>query len=1174
MFLLFPGKNMNYIPENIRGLIDLQFKEPYCLYQHQINSYHYFIETSINLFLNSNSHIDENNYLVFTNINFQADPITPMEARSKHISYFGTLYSTVIQMYNDILVDKQDNVPISRIPIMLRSKYSSTINECVSDPGCYFIIRGQEKVILSSERIAQQRILNFSGKTVQYSKGVYSLTFGKNGEILSTSPYLSDIPLFILIRAFTSDILSDLHISKLLLNEDEKKIYPSIIASSGINNQKDAKSWLCQHSGLTEEFLNKILVNFLPHTQPSVESKIRNLCLMAQNLFHDPSDRDSYCNKRIDVSGDALFSLFCQTHTKMITNCKCFFKKNNVCPSSPISIISCIKIQQAEKSFQNALTVGNWGNMKNKEGISRPLERLSFLQSVSELRRIVTPGFDEKNKSSDMRQIHCSQVGFICVVETPEGDNIGLVKNLTMSTTVTTPYNDNDIKKLLQKSSFFTDSISLYKIIVNGDHIGYTNNQIEIINEFTQHKLHNRISRFVGISVNPIYKIITINSDGGRLVRPILRVEAVKNKIIPTASCWEELLTKFPELIEYIDVEQASHLSIATSIDTIIYSTTHVEIHPSLLLGMTAVTIPFLNMNQAPRNSYQYNQAKQAMGIYISNYKKRFDNANLLYHPEQPIVSTIGAKYTGLQNLPNGQNVIIAIACFTGYNQEDSMVLNASSVERGLFLSSHLNKYNSTITKTKDSKNTIHKKPDSIRSNINYETLNSKGFAPEETELNYGDAIIGKVCANDTDLSEIYTNIIPGKVDYVETGLNGDGYEMFNVRVRSLRVPMIGDKFSTRSGQKFTCGILMRQEDMPYTENGIIPDMIINPNCIPRRMTIGQLLESVVGKIGAIKFESRDGTPFINRDIHKICKELEDLGYDGSGCETMYSGITGKKYPNKVFIGPVYCQRLKHMVADKIHARAKGSYQVLTRQPPEGRSKNGGLRFGEMEKDASISHGISAFLKERFMECSDKYTVETCQHCGLIGSTEKGCCGDFKMNSFQVPYSYKILCQELMAINIAPRIICKKESINRKVSENGFTLLKTVIKLMPYEEEISLTNKIKKLENTCFEEGFIEKINCIEETIKLPLSQEDLTYCIPYEVHFSCSFFIPLVGMKVLCVIKDISENCLLCTHKSLTILITKNGPIVENVNDSILVTIEALKIVEGMKSIKAFGKI
>jgi len=1151
---------------NQNFLIDLQYKEQYCIYQHQINSYHYFIEEAIPALLNSNHYIDDskNNYLVFTNLHFQSDPITPMEARVKHLSYFGTLYATVTQFFgkDKKIINEENNKPIARIPIMLRSKYSSSTDECTFDPGCYFIINGQEKVILSSERIAQQKLLNFNGKVVIYTKnGIYSLQLSKNGAILSSSPYLYDIPVIIMMRALSTNILSDKEIT--LLCSEEQRLYPSILAASEVTNQREAKDWICQKKGISEVVLDNLLKYYLPHTQSSPDSKIRNLCLMVEHLFQGGlSDRDSYCNKRIDVSGDLLYLLFCQIHKKMITSCQYFFKKHN-----ETNIINCIKIHQSEKIYKGALVSGHWGNLKNKQGISRPLERLSYLQSVSELRRIVTPGYDENTRSSTtIRKIHPTQVGFVCVVETPEGDNIGLVKNLTMTTIVSIPYDDVIIKQYIQDSVFFTVLLSKrHKIIVNGDHIGYTNNLKELTEEIIQHKLHNRISRFVGITINN--KNLIINSDGGRLVRPLLRVQALE--IIPSTTqskSWNDLLENFPELIEYVDVEQAVNLSIATSVQTISSRTTHVEIHPSLLLGMTAVTIPFLNMNQAPRNSYQYNQAKQAIGVYISNHKKRFDISNILYHPQRPIISTMGMKYTGLQDLPNGQNVIIAIACFTGYNQEDSMVLNASSVERGLFSSSYLKKYNSTITKTKDSKNTIHKKP-----NSNYETLNENGYAAEETELKCGDAVIGKVCANGTDLSEIYSSVIPGKVDYVQTGLNGDGYEMINVRVRSFRLPIIGDKFATRSGQKFTCGILMKQEDMPYTENGIIPDMIINPNCIPRRMTIGQLLESVVGKIGAIKFQFQDGTPFIDRDIKMIGKELEDLGYDSSGCETMYSGITGKKYLNKVFIGPVFCQRLKHMVADKIHARAKGSYQVLTRQPPEGRSRNGGLRFGEMEKDAAIAHGISAFLKERFMECSDKYTIDVCQHCGLIANIDKGCCNDFKMNSIQVPYSYKILCQELMSINIAPRIISKSESVNRKI--NGKNTLIKIIKLLPHEEKSDITDKINRLKNTCFEEGFIEEIECIEEIINLPLVQEDLSYSIPYEVHFSCSFFIPYVGMKVLGVIKDISDNCFICTFKCMVILVKKDESFKCSIGDSISVVIEAIKIIEGASNIKAFGK-
>jgi DNA-directed RNA polymerase II subunit RPB2 len=533
--------------------------------------------------------------------------------------------------------------------------------------------------------------------------------------------------------------------------------------------------------------------------------------------------------------------------------------------------------------------------------------------------------------------------------------------------------------------------------------------------------------------------------------------------------------------------------------------------------------------------------------------------------------------------------MMVAIACYTGYNQEDSIVMNRTSMQRGMCVSTTLKKYSDTITKnTATGQDDVFMKPDRNKvtgmMDLNfYNKLNDKGYVPEETVINNGDVIIGKVSpiqAGSTtnklykDESEIYKSTVQGTVDKVYTGIyNSDGYEMYNMRIRSERNPMIGDKLCSRHGQKGTIGILLHSTDMPFTESGIQPDIIINPccftgdtlvtlsdktqkridslnvsdkvmsmnlstnqfiesnviafidqgikdvykltfdhgivikctsdhkfwslnrwieakeiklnkdkfvkyidgkttnvklisyeylgkdnvydigvdhldhtffaenilvhNCIPSRMTIGQLFECVFSKVAALRGEMIDATPFNNFDFTKITTELKDYGFDEYGYEHLYCGMTGKKILAKIFIGPTFYLRLKHMVQDKIHSRATGPRQRLTLQPPEGRSKDGGLRFGEMERDAMISHGCSLFLKERLVDTSDIYTCYVCNKCGLIASKQMNkdiyvCHSCYKLpenqgeiiyaNKIQIPYAFKLLVSELMAINILPRI--------------------------------------------------------------------------------------------------------------------------------------------------------
>jgi DNA-directed RNA polymerase II subunit RPB2 len=399
----------------------------------------------------------------------------------------------------------------------------------------------------------------------------------------------------------------------------------------------------------------------------------------------------------------------------------------------------------------------------------------------------------------------------------------------------------------------------------------------------------------------------------------------------------------------------------------------------------------------------------------------------------------------------SGENLIVAICSYTGYNQEDSIIINQSAIDRGLLRANSYKKFTEIISKNPStSQDDIFTKPDrnkviGTRSGT-YDKLNDLGFVPEETKVNYGDIIIGKISpiqqtSNSTkaykDSSTSYKMHIPGYVDKVWTGIyNAEGYEMYKMKIRCERIPKIGDKFSSRHGQKGTIGLTLKQEDMPFTEDGISPDIIINPHCIPSRMTVGQLVECLIGKVSALNGHESDATPFNILDMESIKKELSKHGFNETGKEYLYNGMNGQKMKAMIFIGPTYYQRLKHMVDDKIHSRARGPRQQLTRQPPEGRSRDGGLRFGEMERDCVIAHGMSQFLKERMVETSDLYSIHVCDICGFFAQQMLGspgiyycpkCDNSTDISKVNITYAFKLLVQELISMNIAPRIRIKKD---------------------------------------------------------------------------------------------------------------------------------------------------
>ncbi|KAK8934248.1 DNA-directed RNA polymerase II subunit RPB2 [Platanthera zijinensis] len=577
----------------------------------------------------------------------------------------------------------------------------------------------------------------------------------------------------------------------------------------------------------------------------------------------------------------------------------------------------------------------------------------------------------------------------------------------------------------------------------------------------------------VGVIRDIRLKELRLYTDYGRCSRPLFIVEKqrllIKKKDIRSLQQretpdegWHDLVAK--GFIEYIDTEEEETTMISMTINDLVnarqnpeeaYSETytHCEIHPSLILGVCASIIPFPDHNQSPRNTYQSAMGKQAMGIYVTNYQLRMDTlAYVLYYPQKPLVTTRAMEHLHFRQLPAGINAIVAISCYSGYNQEDSVIMNQSSIDRGFFRSLFFRSYRDeekkmgTLVKEEfgrpNRENTMGMRHGS------YDKLDDDGLAPPGTRVSGEDVIIGKtspIAQDDSqgassrytlrDHSTSLRHSESGMVDQVLLTTNADGLRFVKVRMRSVRIPQIGDKFSSRHGQKGTVGMTYTQEDMPWTVEGITPDIIVNPHAIPSRMTIGQLIECIMGKVAAHMGKEGDATPFTDVTVDNISKALHKCGYQMRGFETMYNGHTGRKLTAMIFLGPTYYQRLKHMVDDKIHSRGRGPVQILTRQPAEGRSRDGGLRFGEMERDCMIAHGAAHFLKERLFDQSDAYRVHVCEKCGLVAIANlkknsfecRGCKNKTDIVQVHIPYACKLLFQELMSMAIAPRMLTKEE---------------------------------------------------------------------------------------------------------------------------------------------------
>jgi DNA-directed RNA polymerase II subunit RPB2 len=1362
-------------------------------------------------------------------------------------------------------------INIGKMPIMVKSsicvltqnKYTrqTYTGECPMDCGGYFIVKGSEKTVLGQERAAENRVYCFDGKNTtkwnwfaeiksvpdykcispkQIEMMIASKNNGFGHGIYMTIPRLkTPVELFIVFRAL--GIISDKDICKrILLDIDDPKyveilnaLQASIIDANKYLTQEEAIEYITnlvvftpinmdRETGLRKkrEFAMDILNNDLfPHCR-TTEQKVYIIGYMAKKLIQTslgwlpPDDRDSYLNKRIELTGTLINNLFRNYFNKLVKEMqKQIIKEinNGSWRSSEdyenivnmTNIYKIVKSTTIENGIARALATGDFSIKQpnsSKVGVAQVLNRLTYSASLSHLRRINTP-LEKSGELIAPRKLHNTTWGFLCPVETPEGQSIGVVKNISYLAHITIPTNSSSlyeyiypqIKKIEELDP--KDMNNKVKVFINGAWVGITEDPITFYEDMKKKKYMGIINIYTSIVFD--YKLLEIRicNDGGRLTRPLLKVK--KNKVLITQDIisklvtkeytWNDLLTNCvldESVIEYIDPEEQNHSMIAMkSKDHYIHEHssrmkyTHCEIHPSTIFGVLGSCVPFPEHNQAPRNTYQCAMAKQAVGVYATNYDQRMDKTSyVLTYPSRPLVETRIMNFIQLNKIPSGTQIHVAIMSHTGYNQEDSVLVNKGSIDRGLF--------SATIyhTEKDEDKNIVRDeiircKPDKQKTKGikfgNYDKLNAHGFIPENTLVENRDVIIAKIIPikenrNDLtktikyeDQSKTFRTTEETYIDKNFTGRNGDGYNLAKVRVRIHRKPVLGDKFcalptqqvlteqgwveiqhiqkdihrvctldsngnlsyeypsatfeydhdddmysienknikiictlnhklyvntnhhhpyqlveagkvmgntvrlqktmknvnenietiqimdsyytmehwliflglfivngyiqedfqdivfpilfqstfeslttalnemkiiysynhtkltisgktymelylylvhldksslpdyvwklsniqcrflldaltynqmqncvytndlnfandvtrlalhselsasiqkvkknnilykkaykyqiqidentqplinchqdktnveklvhytgkvyciempsshvyymrettysppviignSSRHGQKGTCGNIIPECDMPFTKEGLRPDIIINPHAIPSRMTIAQLKETLLGKVLLELGLFGDGTSFGNMDINTITQELQKLGYESYGNEIMYNGLTGEQLETSIFIGPVFYQRLKHMVNDKQHSRAIGPMVNLTRQPAEGRSRDGGFRVGEMERDVLIAHGMSKFCRERLFDVSDKYSVHVCKKCGMIAAYNDGdvksiingknyivhlcrtCDNRTDFAKVELPYAYKLLSQELQTINVVPRII-------------------------------------------------------------------------------------------------------------------------------------------------------
>lgn len=1034
--------------------------------------------------------------------------IAPMEARLRNVTYASPvmLEASVVE---DGKILESRFVHIGDMPLMIRSNACVLHNlseqklvehgEDPNDPGGYFIINGSERVIVGLEDLSYNKIIvdkEIVGGNIVFKAKVYSSIVGyraklelimkNDGLIVAKIPGSPvDIPVVTLMRALGLESDREIAAAVSLVDEIQDELEASFEKSGDVPTAKDAIVYISKRiaPGMLEEFQIKraeTLLDWglLPHLGKHPDNRKEKSQFLGEAAcklielklgWLTPDDKDHYGNKVIKFAGQMLADLFRTAFRNLVRDMKYQLERSGQ-KRGINAVAAAVRPGIVTDKLNNAIATGNWG--RGRVGVTQLLDRTNYLSTISHLRRIQSP-LSRSQPNFEARDLHATHFGRICPSETPEGSNCGLVKNLALSAIISVNVPSEDIiEKLYDLGVTYVSEAKdeLKKdgarIFVDGRLIGYYKDGQKLADSLRElrrnFKIHPHIGMFLYQSnIEGSTKRLYVNCNAGRVLRPLIVIKDNKplltqeliDKVSKKFLSWNDLLHM--GIIELVDANEEENCYITMDEENI-KKHTHMEIFPSAILGAGASIIPYPEHNQSPRNTYESAMAKQSLGfstplMNASTYVRQ----HFMLYPQIPIVTTKAMGLLGLEDRPAGQNCIVAVLPFDGYNIEDAIVLSKSSVERGLGRTFFYRIYEAEAKQYPGGMRDNFEIPNAegnirgFRGDKAYRLLEEDGVIATESMVQGGDILIGKTSPprfmeeyREFEVKGPYRRdtsigVRPsenGVVDNVVMTQSHDGGKMYKIRVRDTRIPEIGDKFASRHGQKGVIGMLVNHEDLPYTADGVVPDVLINPHAFPSRMTVGMFLESVTGKAAALRGTKIDGSAFVGEKLDDVKGVLESAGFKYSGKEMMYDGRTGKAFEAEVFIGVVYYQKLHHMVADKIHARARGQVQMLTKQPTEGRARGGGLRFGEMERDCLIAYGASMMLKDRLLDESDKADIYICERCGLVSyydikQRKFVCrvCGDkAKVTSISVAYAFKLLLQEMMSLDVAPRLMIKE----------------------------------------------------------------------------------------------------------------------------------------------------
>lgn len=1031
--------------------------------------------------------------------------VTPHECRLRDMTYAAPIVVDIAYTRGSKRVRRKD-IQIGRMPIMLRSAQCvlteksgselADMDECPLDPGGYFIVRGQEKVILVQEQLSKNRVIVESQKgivqasvtsTTHERKSKTYVLLKKGRLFLKHNILNEDVPIVVVFRAL--GIQADQEIMFLVAGFDE--VYQSTFAINILETQKEdiyTQAQALEYIGARIKLMRKpigmpqrrdykvealealasIIITHVPVENLDFQPKAMYIAFMVRRVLmaiHDPKlvdDRDYVGNKRLELAGQMLSLLFEDLFKKFNHDFKLRVDKVLKKPArtSEFDAYEHLKLHgnHITAGMDRAIATGNWTLKRFKmerAGVSHVLSRLSYISALGMMTRI-TSQFEKTRKISGPRALQTSQFGMLCPADTPEGEQCGLVKNLALMAHITTADDEEPIRQLV--FTIGAEDITMfngreiygpgrYIILVNGTPIALTEVPKRFVTTFRNLRRRGRISEFVSFTINHKYNTVNIATDEGRICRPLIIVEDGRSKV--TASHLELLRAgkmDFDDflaggLVEYLDVNEENDAMITMYESDIDKYTTHLEIEPFTILGVVAGLIPYPHHNQSPRNTYQCAMGKQAIGAIGYNQQQRLDSLlYLMVYPQKPLVKTRTIELIHYEKLPAGQNATVAVMSYSGYDIEDALVINKASCDRGFGRCQVYKKISIPLRRYLNGSVEILDSGLYNQTNPGHWKLGADGLVEKGVRLEKNDVYALKSTPVNTTATGLaltrsdrkkdqgeyrpslqsYRLAEPSMVDKVMLTATETDVTTIKILTRQTRRPELGDKFSSRHGQKGVVGLIAEQADMPFDQNGVCPDIIMNPHGFPSRMTVGKMLELLSGKAGVLRGTFEYGTAFGGSKVEDMGDELIKHGFSYDGKDMLTCGVTGETMPAYVFTGPIFYQKLKHMVQDKMHARATGPIALLTRQPTEGRARDGGLRLGEMERDCLIAYGAAQLLRERLMLSSDKHECDVCSICGMIGYNGwcQGCSSSFGVRKMVLPYAAKLLIQELNAMNI------------------------------------------------------------------------------------------------------------------------------------------------------------